>query len=166
MEFLTTLLESGYTWYSFSFIIFAFIIFKFGAPVISAALDGRIAQIKKDLSEAESLRVEAQEMLAQYQRKHRDAVQESERMLETARENAAQFQAKAEADLEEIMERREAQLAERLSRMEQNAINEIQAYAADLAMNAASQIIIEKLDKKTNAKLVEQSIVNVEANIH
>ncbi len=166
MEFLTALLEDGYTWYTFSFLIFAFIIVKFGAPFMKTALDGRIEQIKKDLSEAESLRVEAQEMLAQYQRKHRDAVQESEQILKTARENAEQFKAKAEADLEEIMARREAQLEDRLKRMEQNAINEIQSYAAELAMNAASQIIIDKLDKKTNAKLVEESIVNIEANIH
>ena len=166
MEFLTALLENGYTWYTFSFLIFAFIVFKFGAPFIVSALDGRIAQIKNDLKEAESLRVEAQEMLAQYQRKHRDTVKESEKMLDDARENAKQFKAKAEADLDEIMKRREAQLEERLKRMEQNAISEIQAYAADLAMNAASQIIIEKLDKKTNAKLVEKSIVNIEANIH
>ncbi len=166
MEFLTAILEDGYIWYTFSFLIFGFIVIKLGRPIILSALDGRIEQIKKDLQEAESLRVEAQEMLAQYQRKHRDAVQESEAMLTAARENAEQFKAKAEADLEEVIKRREAQLEDRLKRMEQNAISEIQSYAADLAMNAASQIIIEKLDKKTNAKLVEQSIVDIETHIH
>ncbi len=166
MEFLTAFLESGYTWYTFSFLIFAFIIFKFGGPFIISALDGRIEQIKNDLNEAESLRVEAQEMLAQYQRKHRDAVQESEKILNAARQNAEKFKVKAEADLEEIMKRREAQLEERLNRMEQHAINEIQNYAADLAINATSQIIIDNLDKKTNAKLVENSIENIQANIH
>ncbi len=166
MEILTSLLESGYTWYTFSFIIFAGIILKFGAPVIASILDKRIDQIKKDLEEAESLRVEAQEMLAQYQRKHRDAVEEAEKILNTARENAYQFQAKAEADLEELMQRREAQLQERLNRMEQNAINEIKSYAAELAMDVASQIIIDNLDKKTNNKLVDQSIANIENNIH
>ncbi len=165
MEFLTELLGNGYSWYSFSFLIFAFIVLKFGAPVVARILDTRIAQIRDDLKEAESLRVEAQEMLAQYQRKHRDAVQEAEKILETARDNAAQFRAKAEADLREVMERREAQLEERLKRMEQNAINEIRSYAADLAMNTASQIIIEKLDKEVGARLVEQSMVNIETNI-
>ncbi len=166
MEFLTALLENGYTWYTFSFLIFAFIIVKFGGPFIISALDGRIAQIKNDLSEAESLRVEAQEMLAQYQRKHRDAVQESEKILESARANAAQFKIKAEADLEEIIKRREAQLEDRLKRMEQNAVNEIQSYAAELAINAASQIIIDNLDKKTNTKLIEDSIGNIQTSIH
>ena len=166
MDFVTHLLQDGYTWYTFSFLIFVGLIVKFGVPVINKGLDSRIEQIKKDLAESESLRVEAQEMLAQYQRKHRDAVKESEKIIATARENAEKFKANAEAELNEIINRREQQLVERLNRMEQNAVNEIQAYAADLAINAATQIIIEKLDKKTNAKLVDQSIENVQSNIH
>lgn len=166
MEFLTELLADGYTWYTFSFIIFAAIVMKVASPIVSKTLDTRIEGIKKDLEEAENLRVEAQEMLAQFQRKHRDAVQESKKIIDNAQENAKQFRLQAEADLDEIMQRREQQLESRLQRMEQNAINEIQAYAADLAMNAATQIIIDKLDKKTNSKLVEQSITNIDNNIH
>ena len=161
-----SLLADGYTWYTISFVIFAFIIFKLGVPVINAALDKRIEGIKKDLDEAENLRIEAQEMLAQYQRKYRDAEIESEKIIETARENAQAYREKAEAEMNELINRREEQLKDRLKRMEQNAIAEIKAYAADLAMNAANQIIIEKLDKSTNAKLVKQSIANIEANIH
>ncbi len=160
------LLQDTHIWYIFSFVIFAGIIVKFGMPAINNLLDQRISQIKEDLETSENLRVEAQEMLAQYQRKHRDAVQESEKIVAAAKENAEQFQKQAEEEFKVLVERREAQLEDRLVRMEQNAINEIQTFAADLAIKAASQIIEEKLDKKANAKLVEQSIENIEANIH
>ncbi len=159
-------LQDSNIWYLFSFIIFVGIIIKFGLPAFNKLLDTRIEQIRKDLEEAENLRVEAQEMLAQYQRKHRDAVKESEKIISTAKENAKQFKEKAEAELEEIIKRRETQLEDRLERMKQNAINEIQAHAADLAVNATKQIIIDKLDKKANSRLVEQSIMNIENNIH
>lgn len=162
MEFL----QDSHVWYIFSFLIFAGIVVKYGVPAFNKLLDGRIEQIKKDLEEAENLRVEAQEMLAQYQRKHRDAVKESEKIIKTAKESAQQFKEKAESDIDEMMNRREQQLEDRLDRMKQNAINEIQAHAADLAMNATRQIIIEKLDKKTNAKLVDEAIGNIDANIH
>ena len=161
-----SLLENPYFWYSISFFIVCFIIYKFGMPVINRALDKRIEGIKRDLQEAESLRVEAQEMLAQYQRKHRDAVQEAEAILKRAKDNAEQFRQTAEAELEETMKRREEQLEERLSRMEQNAIDDIKSYAAQLAMNAAEQIVIDQLDKKTNTKLVDQSIDALEKNLH
>lgn len=160
------LLQDSNVWFTFSFIIFAFIIYKYGLPAFNGMLDQRIEDIKKDLKEAESLRVEAQEMLAQYQRKHRDAVQEAEKILSTAKENAEQYKLQAEKELNDLMDRREAQLKDRLARMEQNAINDIQSHAADLAINAAKEIVIDKLDKKTGAKLVDSSISNVAVNIH
>ncbi len=159
------LLLDSHFWFTLSFLIFAVIIIKLGLPALNALLDSRIEDIKKDLETSENLRVEAQEMLAQYQRKHRDAVQEAEKIITTANENARQVKENAEADLEAVIRRREDQLTDRLQRMEQNAINEIQSYAADLAMSAATQIIVEKLDKKANAKLVEQSISNLEKNV-
>jgi len=161
-----TLLLDSNIWFTFSFIIFVTILYKAGAPALNKMLDARISQIKKDLETSESLRIEAQEMLAQYQRKHRDAVQESEKIIEQAKENAAAYKKIAEADLNEIMNRREQQLEERLKRMEINAINQIQIHAAKLAMSAAKQIIIEKLDKKEDSRLIDKSIIEIKNNIH
>ena len=160
------LLADEYFWYTISFVMFVGVLWKYALPLINQLLDARIAQIIKNLEEAENLRVEAQEMLAQYQRKHRDALQESQKIIDTAKENAKQYKEKAIAELEETMKAREVQLTARLERMEQNAIGEIQTYAAELAMRAAKQIIEEKLDKKTNTKLVEDAIKSVGQNIH
>ncbi|MCB1784318.1 MAG: hypothetical protein KDI13_10015 [Alphaproteobacteria bacterium] len=162
MEFL----QDVHVWYALSFIIFSAIIWQFGVPAIVKFLDGRIAEIRKEIETAETLRIEAQEMLAQYQRKQRDAAQEAEKIIADAKKSAKHFQEKAETDLAESMRRREAQLTERLARMEQQAVNEIKAYAADLAMKMATDMIVEKLDKKTNEKLVGQSIENIEKYVH
>ncbi len=160
------LLVDEYFWYTISFLMFMAVLWKYALPVINKLLDTRIAQVIKNLDEAENLRVEAQEMLAQYQRKHRDALQESQKILETAKENARQYRENVQAELEEAMDVREKQLTSRLERMEQNAISEIQTYAAELAMKAARQIIEDNLDKKTNAKLVDDSIKSIAQNIH
>ncbi len=153
-------------WLVFSFIIFLGIIIKAGLPALNKMLDGRINQIQKDLETAESLRVEAQEMLAQYQRKQRDAVQEAEKIISTAKANAVQLRETAESELNEMIERKEAQLQERVSRMEQNALNEIQNHAATHSMKAAEQLIIESLDKKVSTKLIEDSISSVDKYVN
>lgn len=158
--------DAIYIWYTFSFIIFAVIIVKFGGSTFNAILDKRIEEIKNELKNAENLRIEAQEMLAQYQRKHRDALKESEFIIKTAQESAKKIQEQAEIELDASMARRELQLETRLQRMEEDALNEIKAYAATLAMEAARLIIIEKLDKNTNTKLLEGSIKDIQANIH
>lgn len=149
------------TWVLCSFIIFCFVLWKFGKDSILGLLDKRIEEIRKEIETAESLRVEAQELLAQYQRKQRDAAKEAEDIVANAKSHAAEIQKQAEKDLKETAKRREQQLADRLERMEKNAMSEIQAYAAELAVKATSEIISNQMDQKTNENLVEKSIQDV-----
>lgn len=158
--------KGSYIWYLFSFVIFAGLAWKLGSKAIANKLDQRIEGIRKDIETAENLRVEAQELLAQYQRKHRDAMKDAERIIADARKNAKESIKQAEKELDETIKLRETQLQGRLKRMEESAIHEIKAYAADLAMKAATEIITEKLDKKTAEKLVDQSIKDVASNLH
>lgn len=160
------LLHDPSIWLLLSFLIFAFLVFKFGKGALLAMLDQRIEAIREEINTAENLRVEAQEMLAQYQRKHKDAVKDAEGILAKAKKQAAEIQKKAEADLDETIARREKQLAERLERMKQNAQAEILEYASNLAIAATGEIIAEKLDKKANEKLVADAIKNVGSNLH
>ena len=153
-------------WLLISFVIFAVILWRAAKGAVIRMLDGRIETIREELQTAENLRVEAQELLAQYQRKHRDAVKDAENIVNKAERHAEEIRRKAEADLKETMERREKQLKERLVRMEQSAIAEIQKYAADLAIEATAEIIANKLDKKSNEKLVDQSIKDIGKNLH
>lgn len=155
------ILQDATIWVLFSFIIFCIMGWKFGKNPILGALDKKIAAIRKEIETAESLRVEAQELLAQYQRKQRDAAKESEQIVETAKKHAREIQKNAEKALKEQMVRREEQLTERIKRMEENAIQEIHAYAAGLAVKATAEIIAKELDKDANTRLVEQSIRNV-----
>ena len=148
-------------WVAVSFVIFAGLVIKFGRGAINALLDRRIEEIRNEIKSAEALRVEAQELLAQYQRKHRDAMQESQKIIDRALKQADSIRTQAEAGLADSMAAREKQLQERLTRMEQSAINEIQKYAADLAIQATREIIASKLDKSANDRLVEQSIKDV-----
>ena len=53
------------------------------------------------------------------------------------------------------------QLSDRLKRMEESAIQEIRARAAELALQATSEIIAGKLDKATNERLIDESIDDV-----
>lgn len=153
-------------WLAISFVLFLFILVKKGRGALLGMLDNRIESIRSEIETAENLRVEAQELLAQYQRKHRDAVKDAEQIIANAEKRAEEITKEAEAELKEISSRREKQLKERLARMEQSAIAEIQKYAADLAIKATAEIISDHLDKKQNASLVDQAIKDLPGNIH
>lgn len=153
-------------WVTISFVLFAAFAFKMGRKSVLGGLDARIEEVKSEIENAERLRVEAQELLAQYQRKHRDAEKEAQEMIDRAGKQAEQLRKNAETDLAELMQRREVQLAERLRRLEENAIAEIQNHAADLAVAATTEMIIQTLDEKTNAGLNEESIKSLSKHLN
>lgn len=148
-------------WVAFSFILFVVVAFKLGRKSILGALDSRIDTIRKEIETAESLRVEAQELLAQYQRKQRDAEREAANIVSQAQAHAKRIQESAEAELIEVMNRREEQLKQRLKRIEENAVAEIQGYAAELAVAATTEIINRTLDEKAGKSLADDSIKNI-----
>jgi F0F1-type ATP synthase membrane subunit b/b' len=45
--------------------------------------------------------------------------------------------------------------------MEQSAISDIKAYAAEISLQATAEIIAKQLDEKSNSKLVDQSIKSI-----
>lgn len=162
MEFLS----DEYFWYTISFFVFLLILVKFGAKGFLGFLDSRIETIRKEIETAESLRIEAQELLAQYQRKQKDAEKEATLIIDNAKAHAKEIQKNADAELKEMVSRKEAQLKERLKRMEDDAKSEIQAYAAELAIQATGEIVAHNLDKKTGDTLIEGSIENVAARLN
>ena len=78
------LFQSTSVWVLISFLIFVAFAYRKGRDGLLGMIDARIADIKKEIETAESLRIEAQELMAQYQRKLRDAKKESEQIISTA----------------------------------------------------------------------------------
>ena len=153
-------------WVAISFAVFLAVAYKLGRQSIVGGLDARINEVKSEIETAERLRVEAQELLAQYQRKQRDAEQEAGEIIERAQAQATNMAENAKAELEETMVRREEQLTMRLKRLEENAISEIQSRAADLAVAATTEMITQTLDEQSNATLNDSTISALAKNLN
>lgn len=153
-------------WVTISFVMFVVFAYIAGRKSIVGALDGKIDAIRTEIQTAESLRIEAQELLAQYQRKQRDAETEAAQIVANAREHARRIQETAEAELVETMVRRENQLADRLKRIEQNAMAEIQGHAAELAVSATTEIIARTLDEKAAKALADNSVQSIAKHLN
>ncbi len=159
------LFQDTNTWVFISFAIFAVVAYKLGRKSVLTTLDDKITRIKYEIDTAENLRVEAQELLAQYRRKQREADTEAKKIINTATDHAKTIQKKAESQLDESVERREKWLAQRLKRMEEDAVAEMKEKATELAIEATKEIMLQKLDKDTHSKFVEQTISNLPKKI-
>lgn len=153
-------------WVAFSFILFILLFIKFAGKKIAGALDSKIAEIRTQIDTAEKLKAEAQALLTEYEEKHRDAEMEAGRIIEQAKASAMAMQQAAEAELAETMARREEQLSDRIRRIEEKAIAEIQNHAAELAMKATTEIVTRSMNEQMNARLVDESIQSVAKNFN
>ncbi len=89
-------------WVAVSFFIFVGVLIKMGVPtLITKALDDRADAVRKELDQARRLREEAQDLLADYQRKQRAAEDEAKAIIDQARREAETMKAESEKSLKE-----------------------------------------------------------------
>ena len=153
-------------WVLIAFVIFvAFMVWK-ARGAVTGALDARAEAIRSEIEEAQRLREEAQSLLADYQRKQRDALQEAEGMLRVAEEEAARLRARAEEDLAAALKRREQQALDRIAQAEAAAQAEVRNTAIDLAVSATRKLLEDRLDEKKAASLVDRAIDELPGKLH
>lgn len=153
-------------WATVSLVIFCGIMVYFGVPkMITKMLDDKIAKINEDLDEAKRLREEAQSMLAEYERKRKEAESEAEEIVTAAEEEAKRLAEEANEALEDLIARRTKSVEEKIAQAEAQALAEVRARSADVAVEAARLILAEQMDDKGDA-LITQSIKDVAAKLN
>lgn len=154
-------------WATIALIIFLGLVFYMKVPgMISAALDKRADKITADLEDARRLREEAQQLLAEYQRKRKEAEQEAGAIVEAAKREASQLVADAKAKTEEYVTRRTALAEQKIAQAEREAVNEVRATAVDVAVEAARTLLAGKSDAKVGAELFKSSLDAVKAKLN
>lgn len=155
------LLSTPEFWVAVAFVIFVGLIVWKARDQFIGPLDARAERIRAELDEAQRLREEAQHLLAEYKRKQRDAEKETEELLEHAREEAARVRREGEAQLEASLARREQQAKDRIAQAEQQAVAQVRAFAAEVAIAATRDLLHQSVDKKTADALVDQAIKDI-----
>src|SRR5947209_11263226 len=141
--------------------VFAILVWKRVPAAIGRALDDKIALIRNQLAEAESLRKEAEALKAEYEAKAASADKDREALMVRARHEADEIVAKAKADAEALVERRTRMAEDKIAAEERSAVEQLRAAAADAAAKAAARLIAERHDAGSDAKLVDQAIKQI-----
>ena len=154
-------------WVLVSFVLFIGLIVYLKVPgKVTAMLDERAERISRELDEARKLREEAQELLADYERKRRDADKEAEAIIAQTREEAEAFAVETRQKLVEMVERRGNMAEEKIAQAEAQAVKEVRAAAAELAIAAATRIISDEVQGARADQLVAASIADLKDRLH
>lgn len=146
-------------WVLVGFLAFIGIMIWMKAPaMIAKSLDDRAEAIRNELDEARRLREEAQELLADYQRKSREADEEAKSIIDLARREAEALSAETKKALAEDLERRTRLAEDKIKRAETQALSEVRASAVDAALLAAEKLIRVKVEGPTGVQLIADGI--------
>lgn len=154
-------------WAFVSLILFLALLAYLKVPaMVGKALDQRADRIRKELEDARVLREEAQQLLAEYQRKRHEAEQEAAELISAAKREAESIVADAKARTEEYVARRTTLAEQKIAQAERDAVNEVRARAVDVAVAAAGKILSDSVDGKVSETMFDQSLSQLKAKLN
>jgi F-type H+-transporting ATPase subunit b len=153
-------------WVAVGFLILAVLAAVYVRKPILGMLDARVDAVKASLDEAASLCEEAQQLLAEYQRKQRDAVKETESMVARAKEEADRIAREGAEALEATLKRREELAMEKIAQAEADAVREVRAMSVEIAVDATRALIADKLDGARAGAMVDEAISDLSQKLH
>ena len=147
-------------------ILFIGVLIAVGVPrVIGGMLDKQIKKIETELSEAKRLREEAAALLVEYEQKRVAAEQEAEGIVTAAKEEAERLTAEAKASLADLVARRTKAVEDKIAQAEAQAIAEVRARSADIAIEAARVVLTDEMSKK-GGPIVDAAIADVGSKLN
>jgi F-type H+-transporting ATPase subunit b len=140
------------------FALFAWILGRFAWGPLLKIVDEREKTIRDQVDSAEQAAAEAKSLLAQHQEILRGAGREREEILAKAVKEAEAVRvdlvSKARTEGDQIV----ARTREQLQREKDQAIADLRAQVADIAVEAASRIVKSSLTEEAQRKLVDDYI--------
>ncbi len=150
-----------------SFLLFIGVLSYLKVPgLLAGLLDARADGIRDELNEAKALREEAQTILASYERKQREVQDQADRIVEQAKLEAGEAATKALEDLKISIERRLAAAQDQIASAQASAVKEVRDTAVQVAINAASEVISDKMTAAEGNRLIDTAIVTVGDKLH
>jgi F-type H+-transporting ATPase subunit b len=154
-------------WALVSLIVFLAIMVYLKVPgMVTAFLDKRAETIRDELDQARKLREEAQALLAEYQRKAREAESEAEEIVDQARREAEALAVEAKRRMEDYVASRTRLAEQKIAQAEAQAVQEVRALSADVAVAAAEKILAARVKGEASDRLIARAIADVKAKLH
>ena len=154
-------------WALVSLILFFGVIIYMKVPkTIAGSLDKRADGIRSELDQAAKLRLEAEVLLKEYQRKAKAAEAEAGEIIDQARREADALSIEAKRRMEEYVASRTRLAEQKIAQAEAQALQEVRALSADVAISAAERILAARVKAGAGESLIAKSIGDVKSKLN
>ena len=146
-------------WVAISFFIFLGILIYLKVPQkINSSLIDQINKIKKELDEAERLKVESKNLLSDYENKIDKSVKETKKIIYQAKNDCEKIILEKTKKFHQIMENRKKNTEQKIIQMKENALKDIKNTSIKISMEAVEHLINNSIDKKKLEKFYSKSL--------
>jgi len=150
-----------------AFLLFIGVLVYLKVPsLLMGMLDKRADAIRADLDEAKALREEAQTVLASYERKQREVAEQSQRIIDHAKEEARLAGEQAKEDLKVSVARRIQAAEDQIASAQAKAVKDVRDQAVTVAISAARDVIAKQMTAAQGNALIDDAIGAVESKLH
>ena len=146
-------------WVAVSFFLFFGLLIYLKIPQkINASLTDQINKMKQELDEAEKLKVEAKNLLSNYESKIDKSKKEVTMIINSAKKDSEKNILEKMGRFHQITEDRKKSAEQKIVQMKEHALQEIKNISIKITMEAVKHLIINSIDKKKLEKFYAKSL--------
>jgi F-type H+-transporting ATPase subunit b len=145
-------------WTVLAFLVALFILRKYAFPQISQALEKRQHLIEESIDTAQRTKDEADEILAEYRERLKEARVQAEEIVARARKAGEATERQSLEDAKQSREELLAQTRRDIEAETNRAIQEIRREVADLTVAATERVTRKTLNEEDQRRLVEEAL--------
>ena len=146
-------------WVAVSFFIFFGCLIYLKVPQkINNSLINQINEMKKELNEAEKLKIEAKNLLSNYESKIDKSKKETREIINFAKKDSEKNILEKTKKFHEIIENKKKNVEQKIVQMKESALKDIKNISVKITMEAVEHLIRNSIDKKKLEKLYIKSL--------
>jgi len=146
-------------WVAISFFIFfAGLIYLKVPHKINNSLINQINEIKKELNEAEKIKVEAKNLLSDYENKIDKSKKETKLIIEKAKQVSEKNILEKTKKFHQMMDARQKNSEQKITQIKENALRDIKNISIKISIKAVENLIKNSIDRNKLDKLFSKSL--------
>ena len=153
-------------WVAISFFIFFGVLIYLKVPQkMNNLLNGQIKEIKKELDEAEKLKVEAKNLLSDYENKIDKSKKEVQEIINLAKKDSEKTILERTEKFHQTMESKKKNAEQKIVQMKENALKDIKNISVKISMDAVEHLIKNSIDKIKLEKFYTKSLEQAKTSL-
>ena len=153
-------------WVAISFFIFiaGLIYLKIPQKVNNSLID-QISKIKNELEEAKKLKIEAKNLLSDYENKIDKSKKETQNIINLAKTNAEKNILEKTEKFHQLIEDRKKNIEQKITLMKENALKEIRNVSIKISLESVGHLIKNSIDKNKVEKFYSRSLEQIKTEL-